>query len=210
MDYLFRMNLDNNKWELLLQVFWDIVALGLSPQDGPICLPEKHQAAMVFHQDQSSTSDGGGCAFNKIELQDGIHLFSDVSNLQLSAKSMLGEGDNSSDSAGLDKQTLVSTAPFIEHQGTTSSTSNTGASAAGTQPLSGTGQAQADGLGLERQRLTNLGCSTRVNNILKKARKHSTDSAYARIWNKFARFSDRPDFFTRFLESVLHDGVFSG
>lgn len=53
---------------------------------------------------------------------------------------------------------------------------------------SSSGQACADGFGLERQILINFGCSVKVVNTFMKTRKDSTNSTYSRIWLQFTEF----------------------
>lgn len=109
-----------------------------------------------------------------MEFQDRIRLPSNFGYSQLSAQSVSGEGDHSGSSAKLAEEALV---PTVEHQRTMPSATDSASTDAGTHTASNFEEAQADGLGLERQRLTSLGCLARVTDTLMRTWKDSTNIA---------------------------------
>lgn len=118
-----------------------------------------------------------------MDLQDSLCLSAAPSDSQLPAEAVAGEGDSFGDDSRLVEGALVPFAHPYKCQGLTPSVCKIKSSPK--SHSSSIRQAQADGLGLERQRLMDFECSVKIVNTLTKTRKDSANRAYSRIWHKF-------------------------
>lgn len=122
----------------------------------------------------------------------GVQLVEDNnSSTDLLVSRIIGDGTRpeASDTAGLPTQALISTRAAIEHTTTDTASVSQRPSTPGTNLPSGTREAPALGLDLERRKFCEFGCSSKVIDTLMKARKSSTNATYSKIWWHFEEFA---------------------